>query len=108
MKKAGVPKKKFGTRPKKRPKRSVPPAPPPPPPTPLARQVGVFNVQMKLTTTEYDVLNRIVKNCGFESRSAAMRAALGELFMKEGLTSEEDQRIEAERRWHPPRRAPRR
>jgi hypothetical protein len=80
---------------------------------PIAAKVAEFqvaqtkptqSVQMKLTATERMILNRLVDNHWYESRSAAMRAGLGLLFEKHGLTKAEETQIEHERRMHAPRK----
>ena len=61
-------------------------------------------VHLKLTVTERIVLDRLVRNKWYETRSAALRAGLGMLFDKHKITKEEEQAIERERMRNPPRR----
>jgi hypothetical protein len=61
-------------------------------------------VQLKLTNTEYELLNRFAVKHGFASRSAYLRAGLGKMFDQHCITPEEDKQIEKERRKHEPRR----
>jgi Arc/MetJ-type ribon-helix-helix transcriptional regulator len=62
-------------------------------------------VQVKLTFTERHLLDQLVTDGKFESRSAALRAGLGKLFEQWQVSAESDAEIEKERRRHRPRRS---
>ena len=78
----------------------VQPAPQRPPPP-----QGTIPVQVKLTPTEKEFLDGLVRNGTFESRSAGIRAGLGLLFDHWKIAPELDRQIERERRIHAPRRS---
>jgi Arc/MetJ-type ribon-helix-helix transcriptional regulator len=62
-------------------------------------------VQVKLTPTERELLDDLVKQRHFESRSAALRAGLGMLFERWKVSADADREIEKERERHRPRRS---
>ncbi len=63
-------------------------------------------VNVKLTPTELQAIDDLVKLHRFETRSAVIRAGLGFVFEKFKLSREADRKIEDERRIHRPRRRP--
>jgi hypothetical protein len=91
----------------KRPPRPRPPAQAEAPVVvnPMERIGKVHLVQLKLTATEFELLNRFAKKHGFDSRSSYIRAGLGRMFELHCLTPDEDAKIEQERNWHRPRRS---
>jgi hypothetical protein len=94
----------------KRPPRPRPPVEAEAPPVivnPMERIGKVHLVQLKLTATEYELLDRFAAKHGYESRSGYIRAGLGKMFELHCMTADEESKIEQERGWHRPRRSSR-
>jgi len=68
-------------------------------------QTQTTPVVFKLTETESEELMRIVAAGNFDSRSSAIRAALGLLYEKHGMLKQTEIQIERERRVHRPIRS---
>lgn len=66
-------------------------------------ELGTRVVPVKLTPTERAVLDQLVTDGTYDSRSAAIRAALGMLFEHWEIPAELDLAIEHERQQHKPR-----
>jgi len=69
---------------------------------PLAKTHEV-PIVFKLTATEADELNRCIGAGNYDSRSHAIRVALGLLWQKHGQLKQTEIQIERERAAHPPR-----